>query len=216
MGIRILIADDHTLFRAGLRTLLERDRGVEVLGEAEDGRSAVARGRELAPDVVIMDVAMPGLNGVEATRQLRALERPPRVLALSMHTDRRFVTHMLKAGAAGYLLKDAAFEELAEAIRTVDRGSIYVSRALAGPLMKDYVRKLVSEGAATVELTPREREVLQLVSEGRSTRGIAEALGVSVKTIETHRKQIMTKLDLHSVAELTKYAVREGLTALDA
>jgi DNA-binding NarL/FixJ family response regulator len=212
---RILIADDHKIFREGLRTLLSNQPGVVVVGEADNGRSTVAMTSELAPDVVIMDVAMPELNGVDATRQIVGEHPATKVLALSMHADRRFVTRMLTAGAHGYLLKDCAFEELTLAIQTVLADDVYLSPGVAGVVVRAMQSRASEPGAHAPELTPREREVLQLVAEGRTTRDIANRLHVSVKTIETHRKQIMDKLELRSVAELTKYAVREGLTSLD-
>lgn len=215
MTIRTLIADDHMIFREGLRTLLKNHPDIEVVGEADNGRTAVGLARELHPDVVIMDVAMPDLNGIEATRQINESKLGIRVLALSMHSDRRFVIRMLQAGVSGYLLKDCAFEELALAIQTVMDGKIYLSPGVTGVVVEDYKHQLASADVAEAPvLTPREREVLQLLAEGRSTKETAGLLGVSVKTVETHRKQIMDKLDLHSVAELTKYALREGITSL--
>jgi two-component system response regulator NreC len=216
MASRIVIADDHKIFREGLRTLLQDRLAGEVVGEAEDGRSVVQLVRELSPDIVIMDVAMPDLNGVEATRQIIANNSATKVLALSMHSDSRFVTRMLHAGARGYLLKDCAFEELALAINTLMEDGIYLSPGVTGVVVRDYMQHLsAAESGKAPALTPREREVLQLVAEGRTTKDIAAKLHVSVKTIETHRKQIMDKLDIRSVAELTKYAVREGLTSLE-
>ena len=214
-GARILIADDHKIFREGLRTLLSNQRGVKVVGEADNGRSTVSMAAELRPDVVIMDVAMPELNGIDATRQISSLCENTKVLALSMHADSRFVTRMLTAGAHGYLLKDCAFEELTLAIQTVLSDDVYLSPGVAGVVIRAMQSRTTELGTKAPELTPREREVLQLVAEGRTTREIAARLHVSVKTIETHRKQIMDKLELRSVAELTKYAVREGLTSLD-
>lgn len=213
--IRVMLVDDHRLFREGLRNLLATRPDVQVVGEAQDGRDAVSLVAELEPDLVIMDVAMPGLNGVEATRQIRSQHRDRRVLALSMHSDWPYVTRMLEAGATGYVLKEAAFEELAAAMATVLAGEVYLSPALTSMVVDGYVRLASDRGSLErPTLTPREREVLQLVAEGRSTRVIAQDLGVSVKTIETHRRQIMDKLDLRSVAELTKYALREGITTL--
>lgn len=216
MSLRIILADDHQLLRQGLRALLEDEADLEVVGEAENGHEAVRLSKQLRPDLVVMDVGMPQLNGMEATRQILADNPEVRVLALSMHRDRRFAAGMLQAGAAGYLLKDAALEELVRAIRTVAAGKTYLSPAITEVVMEDYVQRLGAvEGGAFSVLSAREREVLQALAEGKSTREIAAALHVSVKTIETHRQQIMNKLDIHSVAELTKYAVREGLTSLE-
>jgi len=218
MSIRILIADDHKIMRIGLRSLIERQTGMEVIAEAQDGRKALQLARELKPDVIIMDIGMPGLNGIEATRQIISENPVVKVVALSMHSDRRFVAGMLEAGAAGYLLKDCAFEELAQAIETVVNGQIYLSSEITGVVIGDYVRQLTTrdEAGAFKTLSAREREVLQLLAEGKTTKQIASLLHVSTKTIETHRSQIMEKLNIHSVAELTKFAIREGLTSLEA
>jgi two-component system response regulator NreC len=216
MAIRIVIADDHQILRQGLRTLLEKEPDMEVVAEAEDGRKTVALVKEVIPHVVIMDVNMPDLNGIEASRQILAEFPEVKIIALSMHADRRFVINMLKAGAQGYLLKDCAFEELAQAIRLVMANKTYLSPGVAEIVVKDYVQRLPgpSQSAFSV-LTTREREVLQLMAEGKSTSQIAELLSISVKTVETHRQQIMHKLGIRSVAELTKYAIREGLTSLE-
>ena len=216
MSIRIVLADDHHIVRDGLRSLLEEQGDMEVIAEAENGRDAVALAAELRPDVVVMDVGMPDLNGMEATRQVLERARGTRVVALSMHSDRRFVAGMLEAGASGYVIKDAAFEELARAIRAVVDGRTFLCPAVAGVVVGDYLnRRAAGEPAPARPLTPREREVLQLLAEGSATKQIAARLGVSVKTVETHRSRIMAKLDIRSVAELTKYAIREGLTSLD-
>jgi DNA-binding NarL/FixJ family response regulator len=216
MTTRILLADDHQIVREGLRSLLQQHQDMEVIGEASDGRTAVAMSEQLEPDVVIMDVGMPDLNGIEATRQIVNREPGAKVVALSMHSDRRFMGEMLKAGAKGYLLKDGAFEELATAIRAVVSNKVYLSPKIADVVVDDFVRRIPgSEPNAFAKLTPREREVLQLMAEGRATKEIASDLKVSIKTVETHRRQIMEKLNIHSVAELTKYAIREGLTSLE-
>jgi DNA-binding NarL/FixJ family response regulator len=215
MTTRILLADDHRIMREGLRALIAGLRGLEVVGETGDGRSAVKLAGELMPDVVIMDIGMPDLNGVEAARRIKAQIPGVRVIALSMHADVRYVSAMLKAGASGYLLKDSAFEELALAIQTVISNKVYLSPGISDVVVKDYLGQLSGAGAIRcAALTAREREVLQLVAEGHSTKEIASRLNVSLKTADTHRQQIMNKLGLHSVAELTKYAIREGLTKL--
>lgn len=215
MNLRVIVVDDHRIVREGLVTLLERQPGLKVVAQAETGTEAVKLARELAPDIVIMDISLPDLNGVEATRRILSRRTRTKVIALSMHTDRRFVIESLKAGASAYLLKDAAFDELNQAIGAVVKGGTYLSSKISDLLIKEYSRK--KDGIDTTAyslLTGRERQVLQLLSEGKATKQIAASLGVSVKTIETFRQQIMSKLNLHSVAELTKYAIREGITTL--
>lgn len=213
---RVLLVDDHKILREGLRTLLEREDDIQIIGEADNGRASVKLASELAPDVVIMDLAMPDLNGIDATRRITETEPKARVLALSMHSDGRYVRGMLQAGARGYILKDCAAEELTRAIRTVMADQVYVSPGVTGTIVKDYVRQIsASSDNETATLTHREREVLQMLAEGGSTAHIASELHLSVKTVETHRKRIMDKLGLRSIAELTKYAIREGITALE-
>ncbi len=214
MAATVLIADDHRLLREGLRALLQRE-GFQVVGEADNGRSAVNLAKKLKPDIVITDIGMPDLNGVEATKKICAEAPRSKVLALSMHTESRFVLGVLDAGASGYLLKDAAFEELSGAIKAVLKGQIYLSPSIAGVVVRQSIERRGSkERSKNALLSKRENEVLQLIAEGRSTKEIAATLYVSVKTVETHRKQIMDKLEIHSIAGLTKYAVREGLTPL--
>jgi two-component system response regulator NreC len=216
MNIKILVADDHKIVRDGLRTLIEKENGMEVIAEAEDGRSAVKQAKKLLPDIVIMDITMPDLNGIDATRAIFEETPEVKVIALSMHSDRRFVSGMLEAGASAYLLKDSAFEELATAIRTVVANQIYLSPKIADIVVRRFVSKSAStERSAFTELTKREREVLQLLAEGVSTKKIAGRLNLSVKTVETHRANIMDKLDIHTISELVKYAIREGLTSLE-
>ena len=214
MSIKVLIADDHQIVRDGLRSMLEKEPWIKVVGEAEEGRTTLRMARELAPDVIIMDVSMPDLNGIEATRQIVAEFPTIKVIALSMHNDRRFVLNMIKAGAKGYLLKDSAFKELAKAIKVVVSNQTYLSGEIADILVQDYLSVATpDEFSAFHLLSPREREVLQLLAEGKSSNQIAENLHISVKTVETHRAQLMAKLKIKSIAELTKYAIREGLTA---
>jgi two-component system response regulator NreC len=216
MRTKIILADDHKIIRDGLRALIEKEQNMEVVAEACDGRTTVQKAKELMPHIIIIDISMPDLNGIEATRQIISNTPNSKIIALSMHSDRRFVMSMLEAGAAGYLLKDSAFEELTMAIKTVLSGKTYLSPAIASVVVDDAMRHSTQKNSQTrVELTAREREVLQLLAEGRTTKRIATQLSVSVKTVETHRRQVMEKLDIHSVAELTKYAVREGLTSLE-
>jgi two-component system, NarL family, response regulator NreC len=216
MSVRIILADDHKIVRDGLRALLANQSGMNVIAEADNGRETVRLARDLSPDLVIMDIGMPDLNGIDATRQIVAELPDVKVIALSMHSDRRFVVQMFRAGASGYLLKDCAFEELARAVGAVLKNQTYLSPAVAGPVMEDYIHHLSAAVNAEVSvLSPREREVLQLLAEGKTTREAAAVLCVSIKTVETHRQQIMSKLNIHSIAELIKYAIREGLTSLD-
>lgn len=213
--LNVLIADDHRMLRQGLRSLLEKEPDLRVVAESDNGREAIAAAEKGQIDLAIMDISMPGLNGIEASRKLLAINPAMRVIGLSMHTDRRFVSEMLNAGAVGFVSKDAAFEELVQAIRTVLSGKVYLSPAVAGVVVDAYLRRSESADRTVFSaLTAREREVLQLMAEGRNTKQIAIDLHVSIKTVETHRRQIMEKLDLYSVAELTKYAIREGLTTL--
>lgn len=217
MSTRILLADDHKIMREGLRSLLDKQPDIKVVGEAEEGRTTVRLVTDLSPDVVIMDIEMASLNGIDATRQIVAKTPKVKVIALSVHSDRRFIAEMLKAGASGYVLKDCSFEELVQAIRAVMANRIYLSPGIADRVIKDYVRFLPHADFSVFSiLTEREREVLQLIAEGKSTKKIALSLHVSVKTVETHRQRIMNKLDIHSIAELTKYAIREGLTSIES
>jgi DNA-binding NarL/FixJ family response regulator len=212
----ILLADDHKIIREGLRALIERHDGLEVIAEAEDGRTALDLARKLRPHLAIVDVGMPGLNGIETTKRIVAEVPGVKVIALSMHSDAKLVGSMLNAGARGYLLKDCAFEELENAIHTVLANRVYLSDAITGVVLNDYLRRVsAGDQAGPVVLTSKEREVLQMLAEGSSTKEISLRLHVSVKTVETHRRNIMDRLGLHSVAELTKYAVREGLTSLE-
>lgn len=213
MKVGIVLVDDHVMFLSGLRALLEKQSGLEVIAEARDGRDAVKVAREKKPDLVIMDVSMPGMNGIEATRQITAELPRVRILCLSMHASEQFVGDAFEGGASGYLLKESPFEEMLTAIRAVMANQTYLSPAVAGPILEGY-RTLRSGHTSPLScLTGREREVLQLVAEGHSTKDISGQLHLSIKTIDTHRRRIMEKLSIHSVAGLTKYAIRHGLTA---
>ena len=213
--MRVLLADDHQILRQGLRTLLEREPDVRVVGEATDGREAVAQAAALRPDVVVMDLSMPGLNGIEATRRIVAAQPKTKVVGLSMHADRQYVRAMFEVGAAGYLLKNSAYEELLSALRVVVGGRPFVSPAIADVVL-DALRVGAREAAAApAELTAREREVLQLLAEGHTSKEIAAQMCIALSTVETYRRHIMIKLDLHSIAELTRYAIRRGLTSVD-
>lgn len=216
MEIKILLADDHKITRDGLKALLENQKNMIVIGEAETGRQAVRLALKLAPDVIVMDINMPELNGIEATRQILTELPATKIIALSMYSDKRYVVGMLKAGVSGYLLKNCAFDELVSAISAVVANQNYMSQKIANTVMKDYANILESNDTSPAsQLTAREREVLQLIAEGLKTKDIATQIHVSVKTVETHRQQIMRKLNAKSVAELTKIALREGLTSLD-
>jgi DNA-binding NarL/FixJ family response regulator len=209
------LADDHTVMRNGLRLLLERQANLQVVGEASDGRQAVALIEKTNPDVVIMDIAMPNLNGIEATRQIVNQNPRTAVAILSMHSDESYVIRALKAGARAYLLKDSAEADLLAAVRALTEGKSFFSPAISRILVEDYMRQLQSRGAEdTYELlTNREREILQLLAEGRTNKEVANMLNLSLYTVETHRTHILQKLNLHSVPELILYAVRKGIIA---
>lgn len=215
MNLRILLADDHTLLREGLKSLLERESDMQVVADVDNGRLAVRKAEELQPDVVVLDVDMPELNGIGAAHQLSAAHPRMRIVCLSMHSGTRFVDAMLEAGALGYVLKSEASKSLVTAIRKVAGGEIYLSPEINTDLVKRYVRRQPpGRGAAFTELSEREREVLQLIAEGASSKEIATKLCVSEKTVATHREHIMTKLNRHNVADLTRYAIREGIANL--
>ncbi|MHC4586561.1 MAG: response regulator transcription factor [Planctomycetota bacterium] len=214
--IRVLLAEDHAIVREGLRLLIEKQSDIELVCEAEDGRAAVERARELLPDVVIMDITMPNLNGIEATRQIIKECPQIKVIALSVHSNRRFVADMLEAGAAGYVLKECLFNELVKAIQAVSNGRTYLSSSITGVVVDDYIKRLVKVPDSPLSsLTGREREVLQLVAEGKSTKQIALELHVSTKTIDAGRRKIMGKLNAHTIVDLVKIAIVENLVSFD-
>lgn len=211
MSTTVLLADDHIILRQGLRAMLEQQPGLQVVAEADDGVQAVDLVRKHQPDVVIMDIHMPNLGGIEATQRIMTLEMDTRVIALSMFPKKRFVIEMLKAGARGYILKDCAFDELVNAIQHVLQDEIYLSREISDVVIKDYIRGLDDLTSPLDALTPREREVLQRLAEGQSSKQIAAQLHLSPKTVDVHRHNIMHKLELGSFAELVKYALSEGI-----
>lgn len=214
-GIRILVADNHRLVREAICSMLDNEPEIDIIGEAEDGRAVIQLARELRPDVVIMETSMPNLNGIEATRQIIREMSGIRIIALSAHCDRRSVSEMLRAGASGYVPKRCAFKELVSAIHCVVSDRTYLSSHISGLVVDEYLHHVVDEDKSAYSvLTDREREVLQLISEGKPTKLIARELHLSPKTIEWHRSQLMKKLHLESVAELVKYSIREGLTSL--
>lgn len=215
MKLRIAVADDHRLVREGLIARLNCLDDIEIVGEGQDGREAVDICNEVHPDIVLMDIGMPVLNGIDATRLVRQECRGTKVIALSMHSEKRFVSEALRAGVSGYVLKDDAFDELAEAIHIVAGGGVYLSPGVQEAIVSDYAGAAGSSAMPRTELTPREREVLQLIAEGMTTKQVAAHLHLNVKTIETHRRQVMDKIGVDSVAGLVRYALREGITTLD-
>ncbi len=212
-AIKVLLVDDHTILRQGIHALLAREPDIDVVGEASDGLEALDQVPRLKPHVVIMDLVMPRMNGLEATRQIRELYPDVRILILSMYDDDEYVREIIQAGAAGYVLKRVATEDLVKAVHEVHKGSSFLYPPIAAKLI-EYVRS-VQAGDDVESLTPREREVLKLIAEGNTNQGIAEILGLSRKTVESHRANIMRKLELHDVTDLVKYAIRKGLTTLD-
>lgn len=215
MTVRILIADDHQVVRDGLRALLDDPPRYQVIGTACDGREAAVMARKLNPDVIIIDIAMPELNGVDATKRMLAEMPDLRIIALSMHSDKRYISGMLQAGALAYVRKESAFEEITAAVDAVSQGNVYLGEGVAGVVVNDYRQMMSRSSDDSDPLSVREREVLQLLAEGKKTSDIAARLHVSSKTVETHRRQIMSKLNLNSVAALTKYALQHGFISLD-
>jgi two-component system, NarL family, response regulator NreC len=216
MTIRIILADDHAIVRHSLSRAMEQEQDIEIVGQAQDGHMTVALTRQLRPDLVLMDISMPDLNGIEASREIRRESPDTQIIALSMHSEKRYVTEMFKAGAKGYLLKDSNYGELLTAIRTVADGKTYLSPSISDTVVEDMVTgEYGKEASAFSVLTPREREVLQLLAEGNTTKQAAMRLHISPKTVEAHRLRIMSKLNIDNIALLTKYAIQEGLTSLD-
>jgi DNA-binding NarL/FixJ family response regulator len=214
--IKVLLADDHQVVREGLKMLLNAQNAVEVVGEADSGRKVFAMLREVTPDIVIMDVSMPELNGIDATKRIRKDYPSVKILALSMHNDRRFIEGMLKAGASGYLIKNCAATELVSAIESVVAGGLYLSPKIAGKIVNTCLQPHpVPVMSKADELSSREREILQLIAEGGDTKEIAFDLCLSPKTVEAHRRNIMEKLNIHNIAQLTKFAIKEGITNLE-
>jgi DNA-binding NarL/FixJ family response regulator len=213
--IRVLVADDHTIVRQGLRAVLEREPDIEVVGEAADGREAVKKALALLPDVVVMDVSMPALNGLEATARIYREAPKVRILALTMHSSEEYVYSFLKAGARGYLLKESAASDLVDAIREVRYGNTYLHPSISIKVINEYLKRpdpRLRSGPSAL-LTPREREILQLIAEGHTNKDMAELLQLSVKTVEAHRTRVMEKLQIHNVAGLTRYAISRGITS---
>ena len=213
MSIKIILADDHAVLRHGLSKSLQNEKDMEVIAQAKDGRTTVELATELVPDVVIMDIGMPDLNGIEATRQIAHQCPKVKIIGLSMHSSKNFIIEMFRAGASGYLLKDCEFDELVNAIRVVIANKTYISPAISDVVVENYMRRLpgAKESAFSI-LSKREREVLQLITEGKTTKQAAKRLHISAKTVEVHRLNIMSKLKIDSIAQLTKYAIQEGLT----
>jgi two-component system response regulator NreC len=216
MAAKVLLVEDLDLTRSGIRVLLEKSGEVHIVGEAGNGREACKMAQKLNPDVVLMDVAMPEMNGIEATRQIRKALPRVNVVMLTMHADRQYIFESLRAGAAGYVLKTAALTEVLQAIKTVLSGGTYLSSSLSSVVMQDYLRRARGEQSESEleKLSAREREVLQLLAEGNSSAEIARRLHISTRTVDTHRQHIMEKLDIHSIAGLTKFAIRHGLCTL--
>jgi len=216
VSLRVVLVDDHRLLREGLRRILEASEGIHVVGEAGDGLSALKAVAEFRPDVVVMDVAMNGMNGIDATQRVRKDHPGVRIVALSTHADKRYVRNMIRAGASAYVLKESASDDLLRAVQAAAQGRHYLSPQITGFLLESWIAPQTLEAPSVYELLgAREREVLKLLAEGKTSKEIGARLGLALKTVESHRRRISAKVGLHSVAELTKYAVREGLTTLE-
>ena len=214
--IKVLVADDHTILRQGIKALLDNQEGIEVVGEAKDGREAIKVIEELLPDVIMMDIAMPGLNGLEATRRIKKKFPKMKVLVLTMYANEEYIFQILNAGANGYLVKETAFQDLISAIKAVYRGESFMSPSISKKVVNGYIQQARGDKKKSCEvLTHREREVLQLIAEGNSSKKIAEALFISPKTVETHRTHLMDKLNIHNRSGLIKYAIRKGMVDID-
>jgi len=215
--IKVVVADDHTILRQGIKALLDNQAGIEVIGEAKDGREALTLIERLQPDVILMDIAMPGLNGLEATRRIKKKFPKIKVLVLTMYTNEEYVFQILQAGANGYLVKETAFQDLISAITAVYRDEAFMSPSISKKVINRYTQRAQKTNDTTCDvLTTREREVLQLIAEGSSSKKIAEALFISPKTVETHRTHIMDKLNIHNRTDLVKYAIRKGIVDIDS
>ena len=216
MSVRIVLVDDHRLVRAGIRALLEKTPQREVVGEAADGREAFALIEKRRPDIVLIDIAMPGLNGLDAVDRIKKEWPETKVIILSMHANEEYVVRALRSDVSGYLIKDAAVDELEDAIRTVNQGEVYFSRQISKRVIRDYLTNTDEIRGPLEQLSSRQREVLQLIGEGKNTKEIADILHVSVKTVEAHRLQLMQRLDIHDIPGLVKFAIRTGLVSAEA
>jgi len=212
MSIRIVLADDHTILRQSLLKSFKQESDIEVVGQAKDGRSTIEMVQQLQPDIVVMDIEMPDLNGLEATRRITKEYPQVKIIGLSMHSNDKYIREMFRAGASGYLLKNCPFEELVNAVRTIFHGKFFISSSIGNVVIKDYIVAPSRDHGAFSILSEREREVLQLLAEGQTTKSIANRLHISPKTVEGHRLRIMEKLGMDSIAQLTKYAIQEGIT----
>ncbi|MFC1490661.1 response regulator [Candidatus Latescibacterota bacterium] len=215
MKIKILIADDHKILREGLRLLLSKEPDFDVIAEASSGKAAIQLACELKPDIILMDISMPDINGIEATKKILSKVPKVKILALSTYSDKRFITEMFNAGASGYLVKDCAFDEVSTAVRTVAANQKFVSPSIMDTVVDLFLDKNIPSKEKTRELTERETEILRMITQGKNTKEIASELFISVKTVDTHRQHIMDKLDIHNVVELTKYAISTGLISID-